>query len=272
MMTYCSAVGRTPTPGDNAEWRDLLLGVHPSLRRMRRFFRHVPTDPRCKLCYSPYAGVGGWIAQRFGFGRYPQNPQLCNNCFTQASKHPGGAEIEISVIFADIRGSTGLAESMPAADYSEAVARYVRISSRAVRGPGGIVEKLLGDGIIALFIPGFSGADHAAKAVEAARTILREVDVPVGIGIHTGTAWVGFVGGVDEVLDFTALGDAVNVASRLGSEAGAGEILMSVATAVAAGVAVDALESRRLELRGRSEPLDAWVERVQAARPTAGVA
>jgi adenylate cyclase len=271
-MTYCSPVGTRPTPGDNAEWRDLLLGVHPSLRRIRRFFRHVPTDPRCKLCYSPYAGIGGWIARRVGFGRYPQNPQLCNNCFTQAAKHPGGAEIEISVMFADIRGSTGLAESMPAADYSDAVARYVRTASRAIRAPGGIVEKLLGDGIIALFIPGFSGADHAAKAVEAARTILREVDVPVGVGIHTGPAWVGFVGGVDEVLDFTALGDAVNVASRLGSDAGAAEILMSATTAAAAGVVVDALEARRLELRGRSEPLDAWVERVSPAHPAAHAA
>ena len=265
-------VSTEPQRGDNPEWRDLLLGVHPSLRRMRGFFQHVPTDPRCKLCSSPYAGVGGWVAQRFGFGRYPQNPQLCNNCFTQASKHPGGAEIEISVLFADIRGSTGLAESMAASEYSEAVDRYVRSSSRAVRGPGGIVEKLLGDGIMALFIPGFSGADHAAKALLASRTILHQVEVPVGIGVHTGSAWVGFVGGVDEVLEFTALGDAVNVASRLGSEAGAGEILMSAATAAAAGVATATLEPRRLALRGRSEPIDAWAEHVSAERPSASAA
>jgi adenylate cyclase len=125
---------------------------------------------------------------------------------------------------------------------------------------------------MALFIPGFSGADHAAKAVDAARAILREVEVPVGIGVHTGAAWVGFVGGVDEVLDFTALGDAVNVASRLGSEAGAGEILMSALTATAAGVGTAALESRRLDLRGRSEPLDVWVEHVGAASATANAA
>jgi adenylate cyclase len=250
----------------------MLLGVHPSLRRMRGFFRHVPTDPRCKLCYSPYAGFGGWVVKRFGFGRYPQNPQLCNNCFTSASRHPGGAEIEISVLFADIRGSTGLAESMAATEYSEAVDRYVRTSSRAVRTPGGIVEKLLGDGIMALFIPGFVGADHAAKAVLAARTILGEVNVPVGIGVHTGSAWVGFVGGVDEVLDFTALGDAVNIASRLGSEAGAGEILMSAATATAAGVETATLEPRPLELRGRSEPIDAWAEHVSAASQAASAA
>jgi adenylate cyclase len=231
---------------------------------MRRLFRHIPTDPRCKLCLSPYAGLGGFLLQKFGFGRYPRNPQLCNNCFKSAEKNPGGAELEISALFADIRGSTGMAESMSAAAYSGAVDDYVRIASHAIRQPGGLVDKLLGDGVMALFIPGFVGGDHAGSAVEAARAILREVKVPVGIGVHTGPAWVGFVGGVDEVMDFTALGDAVNTASRLGSEAGAGELLLSAATAAAARVETTGLTPRRLELRGRAEPLDAWAESVPA--------
>jgi adenylate cyclase len=105
------------------------------------------------------------------------------------------------------------------------------------------------------------GGDHAAAAVTAAREILRNVRLPVGVGVHTGPAWVGFVGGIDGVLDFTALGDAVNVASRLGSEAAAGELLLSQATVAAARVPTDGLDARRLELRGRAEPLDAWSER-----------
>jgi adenylate cyclase len=248
----------------NPEWRDLLLGVHPEVTRMRRIMRHIPTDPRCKLCLSPYAGLGGAIVQRFGFGRYPRNPQLCNNCFKSAQKHPGGAELEVTALFADIRGSTGMAETMSPADYSVAVGEYVRVASHAIRAPGGIVDKLLGDGVMALFVPGFVGGDHAGEAVEAARTILRTVTLPVGVGVHTGVAWVGFVGGVDDVMDFTALGDAVNTASRLGSEAGPGELLMSTATAAAARVATDELEARRLSLKGRAEPLDVWAERVAA--------
>jgi adenylate cyclase len=249
----------------NPEWRDLLLGVHPSVTRMRRIFRRIPTDPRCKLCLSPYAGLGGFVVQKFGFGRYPRNPQLCNNCFKSAEQHPGGAELEISALFADIRGSTAMAESMAPAEFSGTVGDYVRTASHAIRGVGGLVDKLLGDGVMALFVPGFVGGDHAGAATSAARAILRDVTVPVGIGVHTGNAWVGFVGGVDDVLDFTALGDAVNVASRLGSEAGAGEILMSEAAVSAANLSTDGLVARRLELRGRAEPLDAWVERVASA-------
>jgi adenylate cyclase len=245
---------------DNEEWRDTLLGKHPELLRLRRWFRHLPSDPRCKMCLSPQGGIGGPILSLLGFGRYPANPQLCNSCFRSAQKHPGGATIPITAMFADIRGSTGLAEMMDPSEYSAAVAGYVKTASRAIREPGGLVDKLLGDGIMALFIPAFTGGDEAAKAVEAARQIQRDVSLPVGIGIHSGEAWVGFVGDVTDVLDFTALGDAVNVASRLGSEAAAGEILLSAATVDSAGLATEGLEARRLELRGRTQPLDAWAE------------
>ena len=251
-----------PDLHDNPEWRDTLMGKHPDLLRMRRWFRRLPSDPRCKMCLSPQGGIGGPIVNLFGFGRYPQNPQLCNACFRSAQQHPGGATIPITAMFADIRGSTGLAETMTPSAYSAAVSDYIRIASQAIREPGGLVDKLLGDGVMALFLPAFAGGDEGIKAIDAARQILREVDLPVGIGVHTGDAWVGFVGGVDGVMDFTALGDAVNVASRLGSEAGAGEILISAAAASAANLATDRLTPRRLELRGRAEPLDAWAEQV----------
>jgi adenylate cyclase len=247
----------------NAEWRDTLLGTSRELHRYRSIFRHIPSEPRCKMCLSPQGGIGGPVMSALGYGRYPANPQLCNSCFRTAKKHPGGAEVQITALFADIRGSTGLAETLAPAEYSAAVDEYVRIVSRAVREPGGLVDKLLGDGVMALFIPGFvTGGDHAGAAVTAARTVLQSVTLPVGVGVHTGEAWVGFVGGVEDVLDFTALGDAVNVASRLGSEAGPAELLVSAAAASAARVETAALESRRLELRGRTEPLDAWAEHI----------
>lgn len=253
-------------PSNNDQWRAMLLGTHPGLVWMRRLFGSLPADPRCKVCLAPHGGIGAPIAGVLGFGRYPRNPQLCNNCFKQAQKYPGGAELEITALFADIRGSTGLAERMTPAAYSAAVTDYVQVATRAIRAPGGIVQKLLGDGIMALFIPGPVGGDHAAKAVTAANHILDEVTLPVGIGVHSGEAWVGFVG-QDDVLDFTALGDAVNAASRLGSDADAGEILLSADTARAGRVDTAHLEARRLELRGRQEPLDAWSVRRPLGAP-----
>ena len=112
-----------------------------------------------------------------------------------------------------------------------------------------------------------SGEDHASKAIDAAIALLRATGhgsasgewIPVGIGVHTGVAFVGSVGDKD-VTDFTALGDAVNTAARLASAADAGEVLVSSAAADAAGIA-DRPERRRLDLRGRTEPVDVIVLR-----------
>jgi adenylate cyclase len=93
----------------------------------------------------------------------------------------------------------------------------------------------------------------------------------VGAGVHTGTAYVGAVGS-QEVADFTALGDAVNVTARLSSAAAAGEILISEEAYAASGLDLGELETRRLELKGRGVPVDVRVLRVDAAVPTRAAA
>jgi adenylate cyclase len=129
----------------------------------------------------------------------------------------------------------------------------------------GIVDKFLGDGAVALFIPGFAGSDHAADAIAAARGLLEQTGnggpepwISIGAGVHTGRSFVGAVGEGD-VRDFTALGDAVNVAARLTGLAGAGEILVSAEAADAGGLETGGLERRTLELRGKGQTVDAWV-------------
>jgi len=116
--------------------------------------------------------------------------------------------------------------------------------------------------VTALFIPGYAGRDHARKAVEAGKALLQvtgygetgEPWVPIGVGVHTGTAWVGsIVGASGAGADFTALGDNVNIAARLASKAGAGEVLISESTYNAAGMEDKGLEKRDLELKGKSE-------------------
>jgi adenylate cyclase len=248
-------------------WRVILTGEDPGLPRLRRFWSRIPSPPRCKLCASPFSGPGRVLTKVMMHGVSTANPLLCNACFGSLRKQPGGAEIELSVLFADIRGSTGIAERTSAADFSRLVQKFYRRAAKAVDAHDGIVDKFLGDGIMVLFIPVISGDAHARRAIDAGRTMLEAVaerelvdgGVRVGVGIHTGTAFVGTVGS-DDRLDFTALGDTVNVAARLGSDAGAGELLVSVAAWRAAGGA-EAAEHRSVSLKGRAEPLEVVVVR-----------
>jgi adenylate cyclase len=241
-----------------SQWRALLTGEDPSLAKVRRLWRHVPSAPRCKVCASPFHGAGGLVARAFWHGQMRENPLLCKACFGQISRHPGGAEVEISVVFADVRGSTGLAERTSTAGYRSLIQAYYRTAAAAVDANGGIVDKFLGDGVMALFIPVITGENHARRAIEAGRAILAGVEhdglgrkgLQVGAGVHTGEAFVGVVGS-DEKTDFTALGDTVNIAARLGSVAGPGELLVSRMTWDRAGLGSPRLE-RQVEIAGRT--------------------
>jgi adenylate cyclase len=231
---------------------------------MRRISRAIPSDPRCKLCDTPF-GAPGNVMRFIGFGPSRLNRRICSGCIHALEKRPGGAEIELSLMFADVRGSTGLAERMSAAEFSRFMARFYGAAADVVDRRNGIVDKFVGDQAMALFIPGFAGADHATDAIDAAHELLdatghAEGDpwIPVGAAVHTGLAFVGTVGEGD-AFDFTALGDPVNTAARMAASAGIGEILVSREAAKAAGLETAGLESRTLELRGRAETVDVWV-------------
>ena len=186
------------------------------------------------MCGSPFHGLGGLVARLMWHGPIANNPLMCKTCFGSLADRVGGAEIEISVVFADIRGSTGLAERIGTSAFRRLVQDYYRQTSAAVDANGGIIDKFLGDGVMALFVPVIAGERHAARAIAAGRAILSKVrdgglaanGIGVGVGIHSGEAFVGVVGGAEKT-DFTALGDTVNVAARLGSLAGPGELLVS---------------------------------------------
>jgi adenylate cyclase len=127
-----------------------------------------------------------------------------------------------------------------------------------------IIEKFVGDEVVGLFLPFLAGRDHARRAFEAANALLRATGhsstedpwVPLGAGVHTGTAFVGIVGSAG-ASDFTALGDPVNNAAHLASQAGIGEILLTPEAAVAASLPRDGFEHRSVLLKGH--PVDAVV-------------
>ena len=260
-------------------WRRILTGdasMAPSSRIGRAVFRHLPSEPRCKWCYAPYGPPFGPILGRIGYGRWDKNPSLCARCLSTMEQNQGGAEVELAVMFADLRGSTQIAAGMSPAEYTRLLNVYYGIAGRVVQAPGGIVDKYLGDGVLALFLRGYCDAEPAQVAVNVGRRILEEVDdhpdlpdaqrpLPVGIGIHLGIAYVGIVGHAGQPTNFTALGDAVNVAERISSAATAGELMVSDAAAQKLAQPLEGAEKRELDLKGVAEPLPAWSLRIPAA-------
>jgi adenylate cyclase len=244
-------------PAEEAFWRDYLTRGDSVERRMRIVFNRIPTDPRCRLCAAPFAGVGGRLMGAVGRRPSNQNARMCETCFRFVATHHGGAEIECSLLFADIRGSTTLAESMSAGEFRVLLDRFYTVATKVVFDREGTVDKFVGDELVAMFFPLMSGDRHAAQAIDAARALLTETGhgsatgpwVPVGAGVHTAVTWFGAVGQGQRV-ELTAVGDPVNTTARLASLAAAGEILVTTAAAEAARLD-PGLEGRELELKGK---------------------
>ncbi len=249
-------------------WRSYLTTGNEQAERQRRLFRHLPSSPRCKNCFAPFTGPGGAIVRHvFGKQRSNMNPLLCNVCEVFAKEHQGGAEVELSLLFADVRGSTALAERMSPTEFSRLIDRFYNTATQIMAQSDALIDKIIGDQAAAFYVPGLAGPEHARRAIEAAQEILRATGhrqpegpwIPLGVGVHTGVAFVGSVGSESGASDITVLGDAANTAARLSSSARVGEILISDAAYRAAGIAFGALEERQLELKGKSEPIHVHV-------------
>jgi adenylate cyclase len=235
-------------------------------RHMPRMFvsvmRHLPSDPRCRLCRAPYGGIGGRVMRRFGYGPSRKNPTLCASCFEKAPL--GGVEMEIGVFFADVRGFTSLAEGMDPTGVADLLNRFYE-SASAILGRSAIIDKLVGDEVMALYIPQLFGAEASADdMLRDARELLEAVPwLQLGVGLDIGTAYVGNVGS-GEVKDFTALGDVVNTASRLQSSAQAGQVVMSQRLVEQLTEAPADARSTTLELKGKQEPEPVWLMDVRS--------
>ena len=255
-----------PDERTNADERDAAsrLSVGDRQKRLRRFWRAIPSSPRCKLCHRPFGGAGGPIMRLVGLGPWSGNPKYCRGCFGNLYRKRGGAEIECSLLFADVRGSTALAESMRPFEYRRLLDRFYATAFGVLVAHDAFVDKFVGDEVIGIFVPALTETLHAREAVTAAVELLEATGhrdgqpwLPVGIGVNTGVAYVGAVG-TGEHVEFTALGDEVNVTARLATVAGPGEVLVTDQAAAAAGLS-ETLEHRTLRLRGKHEDTEVAV-------------
>jgi adenylate cyclase len=245
----------------------MMLTTQLPHKRLRQVFTRIPSAPHCKLCAAPFTGVGGLVLGRFGHRRWPKNPKYCEGCFRTISANHGGAEIECTLLFADVRGSTGLAERLPPRDFNRLMGRFYDTAAQVLIEHDAFVDKFVGDEIIGIFVPALATEAHARRGVDAAVALLRATGhgsaggpwVPVGVGVNTGTAYVGSIGEGDDT-ELTAMGDMVNVTARLSSVAAAGEALVTAAGAEAAGLEPE-LERRSLALKGKTEPVEVVVLR-----------
>ena len=247
------------SPEIEAKWRSLLLEGH-KVRWAHAFFRHLPSEPRCKLCYNPFGGIGGKLVGMIGFTPSPKNPNFCRVCCDGLP--PGGAEIDIAVLFVDVRGSTKLAERMTAKDYAELMNRFYSAATRVLFKHDAIIDKLIGDEVMALFVPGIAGEQYRSQAARAATDLLEafgygsESDpwLEVGVGVHAGLAFVGNVG-TDGMFDLTALGDAVNTASRLQRLAKSGDVVFGESVYADIRDRHPDLPPQTVTLEGKTEPV-----------------
>ena len=242
------------------------------LHRLRRFMRVLPTGPRCKLCSSPYRGVGR-LLKPFGFAPSRKNPNLCKLCFEQAPL--GGLEMEAGILFADVRGFTSLAETMSPEEVSRLLGRFYEASAEALLRHDAVIDKMVGDEVMAIFIGPIMSEAPMEGMVAAGEELLRaagyggreEPWLPLGVGADFGTAFVGNVGSDEVVKDFTVLGDVVNTAERLQGCAEPGQMVLSERVYEAVAGRYPGTRAIELELKGKSEPVPARVIDLRAPVP-----
>jgi adenylate cyclase len=247
------------------EWRAYMEGTHRNIHRASRTLGVLPSDPRCRFCHVPFSGAGGWVARHVSKTNLPweKNPNLCRRCVTgMAGDEILGSELNVSFLFADVRGSSDLARRLGDREFTQVMQRFYGVATRTLFDHDALLDKFVGDEVVGFFIPFMAGTDHARRAVDAAQALFREAGygseagpwLPLGAGVHTGPSFIGFVSrGLDS--EFTALGNTINVASHLAAQARAGELL--VTEEVRAALAADGLERRHLSLKGHE--LDAFV-------------
>jgi adenylate cyclase len=208
----------------------------------------------------------------FGLRPSRMNPNLCNLCETMFKRIMKRSQVQVplTILFADVRGYTMASELLDTPEVVRLLSRFYERCGEAVWKWDGIVNKLIGDAVLAIFNFPIKRDRHVENAVlsaialqERCSSLLsiaaggREAPVGVGVGIHTGTVSIGDVG--EACRDFTAVGPVVNLASRLQSAARPGEILVTQPVYERVAEQFPNAPERTCQLKGIDQPVSAWV-------------
>lgn len=249
-------------------WSGIFRGETPialAPRIGRRLYGLVPSPSRCKFCNAPFRGPYAGTFRWLGYTPSRKNPNICARCIERAPE--GGAMVPMSVLFADVRGYTSIAEKLSSVEATAFLQRFYEAASKALLAQEAVLGQIAGDEVMAFFVPGLAGDGYRRKAVGGARALLEAVGygrqegawLTVGVGICSGEQFVGNVGG-GGFKDFTALGDVTNTAARLQALAEGGEIGLCQLTYEAVADEYPDAEGRAVQLKGKRMPVQSfWI-------------
>jgi adenylate cyclase len=228
--------------------------------QFRTLYRHLPSNPRCRVCFVPFGGIGRLL--RIAPSR--KNPNFCRSCIDSSPE--GVHEMEVGVLFVDIRGFTAWSSSKPASAAAKRVSEFYEMASRVLMQDDALIE-FVGDQVMALYLPAFPSLrgrtadamlNAAERLVDAAQRDRRPDALRFGIGINFGAASIGNVRkGAQK--DFTAVGDVVNTASRLQAAAEANEIVLAEVVFEKLTAPPERAAQRHIEAKGKREPLPVYI-------------
>ena len=253
-----------------------VIGVSNSSRDANRFSQD---DSSLLSALSDYAAIA--IQNSHSFANLRTSREQVRETFErfvppsvvqQALKRPeeielGGTRQEISVLFADIRGYTQWSENAPPEKVVELLNHYLSLAAGVILSWEGTLDKYLGDGLMAIFNAPNPQQDHIHRAADAALALMKARDeveniyghkLTYSVGVHVGEAVVGYVG-TDRAINYTAIGDTVNLAKRLQEQAAPGQIIVSEPVVKRLNNQINANPLGQLKVKGRQTPEMAYV-------------
>jgi adenylate cyclase len=226
----------------------------------------IDTAPaaHCRVCGAALAGSLAYVSSLLGVRRSQRNPNLCNRC---SAHMKDGESVEITALFADLCGFTLLTQTRGAERTAEIVDAFLRGAARAIHQQDGVVDKFIGDALMAVFNAPIRRDDHTRRAIAAAidiqhlMTALTKrfgVELQASVGVARGTARLGRVGS-DDASSFTAIGEAVNLASRLEGVAAPGQIAVDARALAEVTDVFPAVRPAATTLKGFEAPVEVAV-------------